>query len=326
MKSPPLWRKIQRENFTSIVKLSTFLELDATQNQELLKKSFFPLNLPKRLAEKIQKKTLDDPILKQFVPLKDELIQNTHFIKDPVGDSQACMTSKFLKKYAQRLLLIPTGACAMHCRYCFRHNFSYPSFQSGFEEELHLIRKDESLKEVILSGGDPLSLGNEALGELVEALASIGHLKRLRFHTRFPIGIPERIDAPFLELLERCSLQIWFVIHCNHPRELDSDVTAVLKKIQRLSIPVLNQAVLLKGVNDSIEILQELCEKLVDVGIYPYYLHQLDRVEGTTHFEVNPEKGTKLIKELSHRLSGYAVPTYVQEIPGEPSKSPIAVF
>ena len=291
--------------------------------EQVEKNKNFPLNLPFRLAQKIQKKNIDDPLFRQFVPLKAEGVQSSLFVKDPVGDCRAALSSKCLKKYEGRVLLVTTGACAMHCRFCFRQNFAYTSYRSGFDHELQLIAQDPTIKEVILSGGDPLSLKNEHLRELLKSLTGIAHVKRIRFHTRFPIGIPERIDEEFLSILATHPSQIWFVIHCNHPHEIDAEVLSALKQIQKLGIPLLNQTVLLKGVNDSIDILQGLCEKLVDQGIMPYYLHQLDRVEGTAHFEVDQEIGKKLIEELNKRLSGYAVPKYVQEIASAPSKSPL---
>jgi EF-P beta-lysylation protein EpmB len=321
--SLPTWKKILKDNFTSLKKLSAFLELDAVQQQQLAQNNTFPLNLPRRLAEKIEKRTLDDPILLQFVPLIRESEHKDSFVMDPVGDCQAALSPKCLQKYAGRLLLLATGACAMHCRYCFRQNFAYAPLQTGFAEELKLIQQDLTLKEVILSGGDPLSLSNSQLKEIVNQIAALGHVKRIRFHTRFPIGIPERIDEELLAILAACPLQIWFVIHCNHPRELDTEVLEALKKIQKLAIPVLNQWVLLKGVNDSIDTLQALCEKLVDHGMLPYYLYQLDRVAGSAHFEVSQKKGQELILELNKRLAGYGVPKYVQEIPAEPAKTAI---
>jgi len=312
------WQDIVRKNVTSWERLCSLVELDLPEIQNLN----FPLNLPIRLANKIEKGNLEDPILKQFVPRVAETKQSPLYLSDPVGDQQSRCTPKSLKKYNQRILLVTTQACAMHCRYCFRQKFTYAK-QKGFEEELLQIQEDVSLREVILSGGDPLSLSDRVLGDLIHSLSAIPHLKRLRFHSRFPIGIPERITPKFLEILSQCTLQTWFVIHCNHPRELDDDVLQALKSIQKLGIPVLNQAVLLKGVNDSVETLQALCEQLVDNGIYPYYLHQLDRVQGTAHFEVKQEEGRRLIEELRARLAGYAIPTYVQEIAGESSKSVI---
>ncbi|MCH9627298.1 MAG: L-lysine 2,3-aminomutase [Chlamydiales bacterium] len=312
------WQQALRSSITSWEELCSLLEIDLPKIQNLR----FPLLLPLRLVEKMEKGNLEDPLFKQFVPQQAEGRPSSLFLADPVGDQQARCAPKGLKKYAQRLLLVTTGACAMHCRYCFRQHFDY-SKGGGFADELAQMRQDDSLREIILSGGDPLSLSDRVLGELIDALGAIAHLKRLRFHTRFPIGIPERISREFLAILERCSLQTWFVIHCNHPRELDEDVLVALKAVQKLGIPVLNQAVLLKGVNDTIETLQALSERLCDHGIQPYYLHQLDRVQGAEHFEVSSERGRQLIGELRTRVSGYAVPQYVQEIAGELSKTPL---
>jgi KamA family protein len=192
--------------------------------------------------------------------------------------------------------------------------------RKGFEKEIEAIRDNRSLSEIILSGGDPLSLSNQELEKLIQELNQIPHIKRIRFHTRFPIGIPERIDAELLNMMESTRPQIFFVIHSNHPNEWDQEIQMRLKHIQKLGIPILCQTVLLKGVNDDIDILQQLCEILVDQGIIPYYLHQLDRVLGASHFEVPKEKGRNLITELTARLSGYAIPKYVQEISGEKNK------
>jgi len=211
----------------------------------------------------------------------------------------------------------------MHCRFCFRRHFPYEANHKQIDKELEIITNDPSIKEVILSGGDPLSLGNEALKNLLDALERIPHVKRVRFHTRFPIGIPERLEPELLKILDHRKYQIWMVIHCNHASELDDDIALALKNVLKLGIPVLNQSVLLKGVNDSVDALTTLCERLVNCGIVPYYLHQTDRVEGAHHFEVDEEYGLTLIEELQKRTSGYAVPKYVREIAGQPSKTPL---
>ncbi|MBS0648029.1 MAG: KamA family radical SAM protein [Verrucomicrobia bacterium] len=317
------WRQIQRQNFTCWKKLAEFLELDPVYFPAILKDSHFPLNLPLRLAQKIQKNRWDDPILRQFLPLEIEKEIVPGFQQDPVGDFEARKSSKLLKKYQGRALLVCTSSCAMNCRFCFRQNYDYETQDKEFDEELERIRQDSSLTEIILSGGDPLSLSNETLSRLIERLDVIPHLERLRFHTRFPVGIPERIDEGFLSLLAKTNLQIFFVIHTNHPGELDAQVAASLKKIQKLGIPVLNQTVLLRGVNDHVSTLKELCEKLARHGILPYYLHQLDRVQGSSHFEVSEEEGRALIAQLTELMSGYAVPKYVKEEAGEPSKTPL---
>jgi EF-P beta-lysylation protein EpmB len=316
------WRHILRQNFTRLEPLAEFLDLTVEQREYLLKKPRFPLNLPLRLAQKMAKGTLDDPILKQFIPFVAENKKTPHFSLDPIGDAQSQRQAKLLHKYQGRVLLVCTSACAMHCRYCFRQYFDYETGRKSFFEEIRLIEQDSSIHEVILSGGDPLSLSNETLQDLLYQIGPISHVKRIRFHTRFPIGIPERIDEPFLDLISRLKQQIWFVIHTNHPNELDPDIFTHLKRLQRLGCPVLNQAVLLRGINDEVETLKILCESLVDQGILPYYLHQLDQVQGAAHFEVEEAKGRALIQELSTLLPGYAVPKYVRELAGEPSKIP----
>lgn len=314
------WRLILRKNFTQLHALAGYLELSPRQREQL-SDARFTLNVPLRLAQKMAKGTLEDPLVRQFLPLIDEEIKDPHFVVDPVGDELCRKSPKLLHKYQGRVLLVCTSACAMHCRYCFRQNFSYQVSDKLFTSELDIIRKDTSIHEVILSGGDPLSLSDEVLDHLLSELALMPHIRRIRFHTRFPIGIPERIDEGFLEMLSKCPQQIVFVFHINHVKELDDEVIAAIKSLQRLGCMTLNQAVLLKGVNDDAQALIQLCEALADQGILPYYLHQLDRVQGTTHFEVEEERGRALIAEITKSLSGYAVPKYVREIAGEPHKT-----
>ncbi len=321
--SPPTltWKQILRQNFTNWEKLANFLELSEEQRQTILKKASFPLNLPLRLAQKIVKGTLEDPILQQFLPINQELVVIQKFSEDPIGDAACRKSAKLIHKYQGRVLLVCTSVCAMHCRFCFRQHFDYEVKEKAFVNELKLIEEDQSIHEVILSGGDPLSLSNAVLSDLLESLSKMPHVKRIRFHTRFPIGIPERLDEEFLAILRNVPCQILFVTHINHARELDEVVLNKLKCLQKSGIVVLNQAVLLKGVNDNIEALEGLCELLVDNGVVPYYLHQLDRVQGAAHFEVSVETGLFLIEELAKRLPHYAVPKYVRENAGEPSKT-----
>lgn len=314
------WKQILRTNIRNWRELAALVQLSEDQCNQISDCQRFPLNVPRRLANKIERSTLDDPILRQFLPLRQEEAVVPGFTDDPVGDCAARSEERLLHKYSGRLLITASSACAMHCRYCFRRHFDYASGTTDFEAELSYIRSDATVSEVILSGGDPLSLSNLALGRLFKELEAIPHVQRLRFHTRFPIGIPERIDAELLQILEKTRLQSWFIIHCNHPRELDEEVVTRLKKITRLGIPVLNQWVLLRGVNDDEETLLQLCLKLVDNGFTPYYLHQLDRVTGAAHFEVPEERGLELMAYLERHLPGYGLPRYVREVAGAPSK------
>jgi KamA family protein len=209
----------------------------------------------------------------------------------------------------------------MHCRYCFRQNFPYETKTHSFDNEIAYLERHSSIQEVILSGGDPLSLPDETLKNLFDALAAIDHIKIVRFHSRFLMGVPERIDESFIRLLKQFPKQIVFVLHANHPNEFDDDVWSAIKQIQLCGIPTLNQSVLLRGVNDSASIQEALSMQLISHGVIPYYLHQLDPVQGASHFEVAIEQGRAIIDELRSRLPGYAVPKYVAEIPGKPSKT-----
>lgn len=298
-----------------------YLELSEENRARLSHTPRFVLNVPQRLAEKMAKNNLDDPIFRQFVPLAEELIPTQGYISDPVCDQSFRHGKKILHKYEGRALWLATSACAMHCRYCFRQNFPYETEVQGYQEELAYLKENEDIQEVILSGGDPLSLSDNALMQLLYALNAIPHLKRIRFHTRFPIGIPERINAAFLELLSGIQKQIFFVVHCNHARELDADVLTALRKVALLGIPLLNSSVLLKGVNDNPETLLELCQALTNAGILPYYLNLLDPVEGAAHFNVSEERGKELLRYVQERHSGYGIPNLVREVPGFSSKT-----
>ena len=318
----PLWRDIQKKTFTKWKDLCAFLQLEEHEESVLVDSSFI-LNVPYRLAAKIRKGDIKDPILKQFLPTISELVHLPGYHEDPVGDSAARRCDRLLHKYNGRALIVTTSACAMHCRYCFRKDFAYDTTKSDYSKELAMIENDPTISEAILSGGDPLSLSDSVLEALLQKLEAIPHISKIRFHTRFPIGIPERIDASLLTILGKVQKQIIMVIHCNHPREFDEDVLSRLKMIQKLGIPILNQSVLLKGINDTIDTLAELCKKLSDCGIIPYYLHQLDRAQGTAHLEVSKEVGLALIEKLQTILPGWAVPRYVEEIAGQSSKTPI---
>lgn len=245
-------------------------------------------------------------------------------LMDPVGDLDAQRLPGLLQKYAGRVLLVTTGVCAVHCRYCFRRHYPYgtaPKTLAAWEPALEEIAADESISEVILSGGDPLTLRDSLLAALAERLAEIPHLRRLRVHTRLPLMIPERINDELLEWLRGTRLAPVMVIHANHANELSGEAADAVQRLVTAGIPTLNQTVLLRGINDDVETLAALSERLLDLGVLPYYLHQLDRVAGALHFEVPIERGLELVAALRARLSGYAVPRYVQERAGEASKT-----
>jgi len=287
----------------------------------------FPLFAPWGYIGRMTPGTLTDPLLRQVLPLGEELNEVPGFAADAVGDNAATKSAGLIQKYQSRALLITTGACAIHCRYCFRRHFPYstaPKSVDDWEPALDLIRADESIDEVLLSGGDPLTLVDSTLAELAERLAAIPHLKRLRIHTRLPIIIPERVTSELLGWLRGTRLTPLVVVHANHTQEIGDTVASSLARLVDAGVPLLNQSVLLRGVNDSTAALVDLSRRLLDLRVMPYYLHQLDRVAGAAHFEVPIKQGLKLVAEMRKQLPGYAVPRYVQEIAGEPHKRVLA--
>jgi EF-P beta-lysylation protein EpmB len=287
----------------------------------------FPLFVPRGYLARITPGDPHDPLLRQVLPLAAERITLPGFDPDPLDEAAAEQAPGLLHKYPGRALLITTGACAVHCRYCFRRHYPYataPKSLEAWEPALAEIAADESLHEVLLSGGDPLVLADDFLGQLAERLAAIGHVRRLRIHTRLPIVISERVCDELLAWLTGTRLTPIVVVHVNHPAELDCHVVRAVASLVDAGVPVLNQAVLLRGVNDTADVLAELCERLIDLRVLPYYLHQLDRVTGAAHFDVPAVEGQRLVEQVRSRLPGYAMPRYVRETPGASSKIPIA--
>jgi EF-P beta-lysylation protein EpmB len=283
----------------------------------------FPVFAPLGFIARMRPGDPHDPLLRQVLPLADETATIAGFSADPVGDLAAKIAPGLLHKYHGRTLMVTTGACAVHCRYCFRREFPYtesPHSLADWEPAIAQLAADETVREVILSGGDPLTLADEQLARLANRLAEVPQLKRLRVHTRLPIMIPERVTGVLLDWLRGTRLTPIMVVHANHANELDAEVGEALGRIVDAGIPVLNQTVLLRGVNDTAEALAELSERLVQLRVMPYYLHQLDRVRGAAHFEVPMERGMEIMNMLRARLPGYAVPKYVIEKQGETSK------
>lgn len=282
----------------------------------------FPLLVPRGFVARMRKGDPRDPLLRQVLPLKHEVDDVAGFGHDPL-DEQAVSRGGVLRKYPGRALFIATASCPVHCRYCFRRHFPYPrqvASKDGWREAVAAVANDSSISEVILSGGDPLSLSNRRLAELIGSLDPIGHVDTLRIHSRYPIVLPERIDSELLALLSTTRLRTVLVIHCNHAREIDAAVVAALRAAQRSGVLTLNQSVLLEGVNDSVDALEALSRALFRAGTLPYYLHELDRVAGAAHFEVTHERALELIDAVRKRLPGYLVPRLVREIPGASSK------
>jgi L-lysine 2,3-aminomutase len=286
----------------------------------------FALRVPRGFAAKMRVGDINDPLLRQVLPLHEELLQVTGFSLDAVGDLAARQLPGVLHKYHGRALLVTTGACAINCRYCFRRHFPYAEENAAsnqWQQAIDYLANDRSISELLLSGGDPLSLSTAKLQSLVSQLKPLPHIKRLRFHTRLPIVLPERIDAEFIAWLGSLPYQLVFVVHANHANELDEPVASALRALGRAGATVLNQSVLLRGVNDSSEELAALSERLFDAGVLPYYLHQLDKVQGAAHFEVPIDRAIAIMVELMARLPGYLVPKLVQEVSGQPNKTPV---
>lgn len=284
----------------------------------------FPVFVPLPFLQRIQPGNLQDPLLQQVLPSSHEMVVQTGFSKDPLNEQDATLTPGLLQKYQGRVLLITTGACAVHCRYCFRRHFPYSAAPKSIQQWLPAIQQiasDHSVNEVILSGGDPLTVTDSVLGELIDRLAAIPHVVRLRLHTRLPVMIPQRITTGLLQALQTDRFQTFVVIHSNHPNEFDSSVDQAIGRLRECGITMLNQTVLLKGINDDVETLVALSERLLQSGSLPYYLHQLDPVTGTGHFEVSRDHGLALIESIRSKLPGYAVPRYVKELAGESGKT-----
>ena len=286
----------------------------------------FPLRVPRGFVARMRRGDPRDPLLRQVLPLDDEMRPMPGFGLDAVGDGAAKTAPGVIQKYRGRALLVATGSCAIHCRYCFRRHFPYAeetAARDGWRDAVDLIRRDASIEEVLLSGGDPLSLSNGKLAELTGALADIPHLRRLRIHSRLPIVVPERVDDGLMGWLTALPWPVTLVVHANHANEFDGTVDAALGRLRAAGVHLLNQAVLLRGVNDSVDALGALSERGFAAGVLPYYLHQLDRVAGVAHFEVDDARARALHAGLAVRLSGYLVPRLVREIPGDTGKRPL---
>lgn len=286
----------------------------------------FPLRVPQSYVNKMRYGDKTDPLLRQVFPLIDESYDVEGYGSDPVGDQFAVTSPGILQKYQGRALLVTTGACAIHCRYCFRRHFPYADsnpLASHWPQTLEQLKTDSSINEVILSGGDPLSITDDKLAKLVGELEAIPHLKRLRIHTRLPVVLPERIDGRLLDWIVNCKLKVVMVIHANHANEIDHEAEAALSRLQQAGCQLLNQAVLLKGINDSDETLVSLSERLSEVNVMPYYLHLLDKVASAHHFDVPETQAIELMEAIRKQLPGYLVPRLVREIQGEASKTVI---
>ena len=325
--APPRWQALWRDAVRDPRELLSLLGLDGrVPALSDAAAAQFPLRVPRGFVARMRHGDPADPLLRQVLPLDDEMRPVPGFSLDAVGDAAAKAGHGVIRKYRGRALLVTTGSCAIHCRYCFRRHFPYAeetAAAAGWREAIELIGADPSIDEVILSGGDPWSLSTAKLAELTGALADVPHLRRLRVHTRLPVVLPERVDDALTQWLRRLPWPVTVVLHANHAAEFDGHVDAALARLRDAGALLLNQAVLLRGVNDSVQALADLSERGHRAGVLPYYLHQLDRVHGAAHFEVPDDDARALHAGLAARLSGYLVPRLVREVPGDTGKRPL---
>jgi L-lysine 2,3-aminomutase len=318
------WQEQLADVLTDLPELLATLRLDAAQlgvSEEALRD--FPLRVPRPYLARMQPGDPRDPLLLQVLPQVAELVATPGYSHDPLGEAAANNHSGLLHKYQGRVLLIATQSCAIHCRYCFRRHFPYADNRPGraqWQDTFDYIAADRTITEVILSGGDPLASSNTYLQWLVDNLLAIPHVERLRIHTRLPIMLPQRVDGALLQMLGQRKQQIVVVLHANHANEFDAEVDAACARLRAEGIHLLNQSVLLKGINDSVEALAALSARLLAAGVLPYYVHMPDKVQGTAHFDVSDEEAKALLQALQARLPGYLVPRLVREESGAPGK------
>ena len=286
----------------------------------------FPPRVPRAYLERIEQNNPDDPLLRQVLAVAEEDIDSSGFSNDPVGEFNKHASPGLIRKYHGRALLIVTSTCAIHCRYCFRRHYPYQDNQAGkdnWNDALETLRTDPSIKEIILSGGDPLSLTDDRLHSLIQQLESIPHLQWLRIHTRMPVVIPDRVTSKLINAISQTRFKQSLVVHVNHPNEIDEKVGMALNRLHKAGIQLLNQSVLLKGVNDDVLVLAELSARLYSNHVMPYYLHMLDPVAGAAHFEVTETRARNIMQDLRGCLPGFLVPRLVREIEGLPYKASV---
>jgi EF-P beta-lysylation protein EpmB len=321
------WQRVLADAVRDPAELAALLELDPSVIRDAIAGTRdFPLRVPRSFIAKMRRGDPRDPLLLQILPLAAELNDVAGYCIDPVGDMDSRAAQGVLHKYSGRALIVATGACAVHCRYCFRRHFPYQeesALARGWESSLTYVREDPTIEEVILSGGDPLSLSDRRLRQLSDGLQGIPHVRRLRIHTRYPLVLPERIDSGFIDWLTAVRLQKVIVIHANHAREIDATSHRACRDLIDAGATVLNQSVLLACINDDVATLAALSTALFEAGVLPYYLHVLDRVRGAAHFDVSHERALQLHAELTARLPGYLVPRLVREVPGASSKTAV---
>ena len=323
------WQNLLANSITSPAELLRRLHLESTLLPAALAAAeTFPLRVPEPYLSRMRPADINDPLLRQVLPIGEELAEQPGYVLDPLGEQHTNARPGIIHKYHGRLLLVVSSGCAVNCRYCFRRHFPYDDNNlstSEWNEALDYIRNDSSISEVIYSGGDPLAANDRRLAWLTREIAAIAHVRRLRVHTRLPVVIPQRITPELIDALCGTRLPVTMVWHCNHAAELDARTAEAAALLRQAGVILLNQAVLLRGVNDSLEAQQALGEALGDAGILPYYLHLLDRVRGASHFMVPDDEARALVGTMLTRMPGYLVPRLVRDVAGEPGKVPVSV-
>ncbi|MDO4897333.1 MAG: EF-P beta-lysylation protein EpmB [Moraxella sp.] len=323
----PNWQKELSDAITDVASLYELLELPLPS--ECYAPTKFPLRVPHAYVAKIKKGDPNDPLLRQILPDIAEILPVAGYTADPLDENAHNPIKGLLHKYQSRALITVTGACAIHCRYCFRQHFDYganlPNSQD-IRQICQYVANDNNINEVLLSGGDPLNISNRRFGEWIGALSDIDNVKTIRIHTRMPVILPNRIDDEFLAILDGCSKNIVMVLHINHANEMDNALAQKCQALKNHGVVLLNQSVLLKGVNDDAQTLCELSHALFDVGVLPYYLHILDKVAGSAHFDLPIGRAIEIYWQMLEKLSGYLVPKLVQEVAGKPYKTPIDIY
>lgn len=287
----------------------------------------FPFVVTHSFVNRMERANPNDPLLLQILPSKHEMVDDDRALLDPVGERDALVQPGLLHKYASRVLAVTTSACAIHCRYCFRRNFAYediPKNNLAWRDSLNFVAGNSAINEVILSGGDPLSLIDDRLFFILDEISKFDHVKTIRLHTRIPVVLPARITDALCAKFKSLRQTLVLVIHANHGNELRGDCIDALLRLRQANTLLLNQSVLLRGINDSVEALKNLSQELFAVGVLPYYLHRFDKVQGAMHFEVKEDEGINLIKALQKELPGYLVPKFVREDAGEGAKTLLA--
>lgn len=321
------WQKILTQGFASADELLTHLNLPSTLASQVAQQQF-KTRVPRGFAARMQKGNPHDPLLLQVLARAEEELQsNLDYVTDPLAEADKNPLPGLLHKYHGRVLLTLSGACAINCRYCFRRHFPYQNNnpgREGWRAVIAYISNDSSIHEVILSGGDPLLVSDVLLTELVTALDAIPHIRSLRFHSRIPVVLPERINEQFLTILERSRLHKIMVLHCNHAQEIDDSVRQACTRLKTAGCHLLNQSVLLKGINDDVHMLKNLSEALFTCQVLPYYLHVLDKTAGTAHFDLPRQQALQLHRQLQTLLPGYLVPRLVCEEAGQLHKTLLA--